>query len=289
MLQKDINLTILGTIPTTKATPLNAKATVNLRNKFNLTFTGIYDQDKLFSEIAEKLARLEMKETVSEKELSIFLPMISNLTPGSDNRLECDARIRFLMKRFIFPIVEKKNLQNSVLEHEKILQTVNQSNDINEVYAALIELDDKEYVNLGREGRLSVAKQLVQSEKLYQTVQELVDDLQARTKHMNGILSTINVVKEKADYIQLLEEMKLPLYMSLSLEVKEVVVDYLLHQNVLYNSISSLANAIAKIHQTTDMISDTISMDNPCVRKLIKSEVDSQLALSSLSFLHMPK
>jgi SOS response regulatory protein OraA/RecX len=270
VLPKD--LTYLETIATTIATPLPKEQPINPIRNISLTFTRVYNQDRLFSELDEKLGEFECNETVTEEKIDSILPMIENLKLSSDHRLECDFRIRSLKNKFVSPIVVKQNLQKIVITGDQILETINQAKDIEEIKAALIELHEKEYINLGREGRLSVVKQLIQSKRIYQTEQELEDNLQTKAKYMNHILDIINGVTDKVEFDQLLEDMKLPLYLSLSTEVKEIIAEHLLHQNTTYISVSSLANAIEKVYETMDIISATLSMDNPSERKLIMSE-----------------
>lgn len=212
-----------------------------------------------------------MKETVSEEDINSILPMIENLTLGSDNRLECELRIRSLKKKSKSSLlVVKRDSKKTVIGREQILQIVNHSNDFNEVDVALIELNEKEYINLGREGRLSVVKQLVQSTNIYQTEKELVEDLQAKAKRLYYLLDTINGIKDRLEFIEVLEEMKLPMYLSLSKEIKEIIIDYLIHQYTTFKSISSLANAIEKGYLSMDIFTASLSVDNRFEKKLIK-------------------
>ena len=271
MFLKDISLTFLGNIPTTIAIPLNYEEAVIAPNTLNLTFTQVYEQEKLFKELTEELSKLEAKETVSEKEICSILPMINNLTIGSDNRLVCDYKIRSLITKYKAPEVVEQNTPNVVITRKQILETINQASNVNEVNIALIELNEKEYINLGREGRMSVSKQFVQSKKIYLTEQDLVRDLVAIIKHMNQLLYDINGVKETSDFVLLLDELKLPMYLSLSTEVKKIIVDRFVQRNMTFNSVSSLANAIEKEYETMDIISATLNMDNRIDRTLIKS------------------
>jgi len=266
VLLKDNILTTLGA--TTIATPLHKEQPINPIRNISLTFTRVYNQDKLFSELDEKLGEFESNE-VTEEEIDSILPMIENLKLSSDHRLECDFRIRSLKKRFKPTVVVNQNLQKTEILLEEILQTINQSNDSVEVHSALIELNVNGFINLGGEGRFSLAKQLVQSKKIYQTDRELVDDLQAKVEQMNILLDSINRMKDKSEIIQILAEMKLPLYLSLSTEVKEIIVEHLLHQNTPFNSVFSLANTIEKVYKSSAIISAILNMDILIERKLI--------------------
>ncbi|MCO1603188.1 hypothetical protein [Desulfosporosinus nitroreducens] len=268
MVLRNNRLTSINNIPITIASS-NKEQVINQLNNLNLTFTGAIDQSELFIDLNQKLGNLESKGTVSEDEISSILPMLENLTLGSDNRLECDFRMRSLKKKFKSSATVKQKMIKTVITRQQILQTINQSIDIDEVNEALIELNEKDYINLGKEGRLSVVEQIVQLKKNYQTEQELIEVLLEKCNYMNHLLDTLNSVKDRLEYILVLEKMKLPMYLSLSKEIKDKIVDHLIHPNTTFSSVSSLARAIQKTYQSMDIVTPTLNMKNQFERALL--------------------
>lgn len=252
----------LGTV----AEEFNISSFSSFNNAFDnilITFTDGVDHNLLYSKISTILSNLEKSKEIKNVQLDEVSSMIELLEKGSENYLECSLRLRSLRERLPD---SNKVVKPEPMSKSLILETINQSSDVNELENALIELGVIDFINVGKEGRKKIVNQFVNQRNHYDNLDQVIDTIQKLTNELVSKLANIEKAESVESLTKAIEELELIIYQSLSERNKKKVINKLFeNKNRSYKTIPALEKQIRIIMkkiEDEDEISSVVDIDS---------------------------
>jgi len=203
----------IGTI----AVPFENHHSVDLLKELNFTSTEGHEVTSTFQKAQNILDTLERNSTGTLQDFELLSSIIVWLPHNSEERLECDIRIRSFKKRW--GIGFKTSRQQKPTGKVKLAFAVNNIEQI------MIEEKHSEFINSGKDARRWIIGQLSKSAtKEFNSKAEIVSVVEEQLQLLEDLLKTVKTSEKNVAIIKAFQTLQLKSFEKSNAEIQQFII-----------------------------------------------------------------
>jgi hypothetical protein len=252
----------------TTAVPFENNHNIDILKDFNFTSTEGHDLNTTFQKAQDILDQLEQNHSGTIQDLELLSKLIDWLPRNSEERLECDIRIRSIKKKW--------GIDFQTFRQKKQTEKVKLAFTVNNIEQIMIEIGHADFINSGKDARVWIIEQLSKaSVKEYTSEEEIVLDVEEKLRLLEELLSEVKSTEKGDEVFNAFQILQVKSFITADQEIQESIISqWMLSARDQINTLTQLNIMITKfydqtINESQSPISSTLNED-----QLTKFEFD---------------
>jgi hypothetical protein len=244
----------------TTAVPFENHHRFDILNELKLTSTEGHDLITTFQKAQDILQELEQNNSGTIQDLEVLCKLTDWLPRNSEERLECDIRIRSIKKKWGIDLNTSR--QKKSTEKVKLAFTVNNIEQI------MIENGHADFINSGKDARIWIIEQLSKaSVKEYTSEEKIVLDVEGKLHLLEELLSEVKSAEKDDEVFNAFQILQVKSFITADQEIQESVISqWMLSARDQINTLTQLNIMITNfydqaINESQSPISSTLNKD----------------------------